>query len=110
MAPFHGNATPLAISDSAWKDLSAKVRGGVLRPGDPGFAALARPQNLRYQGIAPIAIARPRDAAETIAAIAWARATGTPMGLRSGGHSYPGCRTVAGPGPHTGRMRDVGQL
>jgi FAD/FMN-containing dehydrogenase len=110
IAPFHGDATPSAISESAWKDLSAKVKGGVLRPGDPGFAALARPQNLRYEGIAPIGIARPRDAAETIAAIAWARASGTPMALRSGGHSYAGCSTVAGLIIHTGRMRDVRHL
>ena len=110
VAPSHGHAKPLAISDSAWKDLSAKVSGGVLRPGDPGFAALARPQNLRYDGIAPAGIARPRDAAETIAAVAWARATGTPMVLRSGGHSYAGCSTLTGLVIHTGRMRDVRHL
>ena len=110
IAPSHGYARPLAISDAAWKDLSAKVSGGVLRPGDPGFAALARPQNLRYEGIAPAGIARPRDAAETIAAVAWARATGTPMVLRSGGHSYAGCSTLTGLVIHTGRMRDVRRL
>ena len=105
IAPSHGYT--FAISDAAWKDLAAKVSGGVLKPGDPGFAALARPQNLRYEGIAPIGIAKPRDAAETIAAIAWTRATGTPMVLRSGGHSYAGCSTSAGLIIHTGRMRDV---
>jgi FAD/FMN-containing dehydrogenase len=110
IAPSRGYAKSLAISRSAWKDLAAKVTGGVLRPGDPGFAALARPQNLRYQGVAPIGIARPRDAAETIAAIAWTRATGIPMVLRSGGHSYAGCSTVAGLIIHTGRMRDVRHL
>ena len=107
IAPSYGYAKPLAISDSARKDLAAKVSGGVLKPGDPGFAALARPQNLRYENIAPLGIARPRDAAETIAAVAWARATGTPMVLRSGGHSYAGCSTLTGLIIHTGRMRDV---
>jgi FAD/FMN-containing dehydrogenase len=111
IAPSYGYAKSFAISDAAWRDLSAKVSGGVLKAGDPGFAALARPQNLRYEGIAPIGIARPRDAAETIAAIAWTRATGIPMVLRSGGHSYAGCSTtLAGLIIHTGRMRDVRHL
>jgi len=107
VAPTFGDAKPSGISASAWKDLAAKVSGGVLKPGDPGFAALTRPQNLRYDRIIPIGVARPRDAAETVAAIAWARATGTPMVLRSGGHSYAGCSTVAGLVIHTGLMRDV---
>jgi FAD binding domain/Berberine and berberine like len=110
MAPRYGDAKPSAISASAWQDLAAKVKGGVLRPGDPGFAVLARPQNLRYDGIVPLGIARPRDAAETIAAVAWARATSVPMVLRSGGHSYAGCSTVAGLIIHTGRMREVRHL
>ncbi len=110
LAPSFGSAKPRAISAAAWKSLTAKVRGGVLRPGDPGFAALTRPQNLRYDGIIPLGVARPRDAAETVAAMSWARSGGIPIVLRSGGHSYAGCSTVPGLVIHTGRMRGVRHL
>ena len=110
LAPAIGDAKPPPISASAWKDLAAKVRGGVLKPDDPRFAAFTRPQNLRYDGISPLGVAMPRDAAETFAAIAWARASGVPMVLRSGGHSYAGCSIVAGLIIHTGRMRRVRHL
>jgi hypothetical protein len=51
------------VPDAAWKALAMKVKGGVLRPGDRGFSALTRPQNLRYESIVPLGVARPRDAA-----------------------------------------------
>ncbi len=110
LAPSVGDARPPAISAAAWNDLAAKVKGGVLTPGDRGFAALTRPQNLRYENIVPLGVVRPRDAGETMAAIAWARASGIPMVLRSGGHSYAGCSIVAGLVIHTGRMRAVRHL
>ena len=105
LKPSVSDAKPPRISASAWKNLADKVSGGVLRPGDRGFAALTRPQNLRYDGITPLGVARPRDAAETVAAIAWARASRIPMVLRSGGHSYAGCSVVDGLIVHTGLMR-----
>jgi hypothetical protein len=110
LAPSISDAKPPPISASAWKSLATNVRGGVLKPGDRGFAELTRPQNLRYDGITPLGVARPRDAAETFAAIAWARESGIPMVLRSGGHSYAGCSIVAGLIVHTGRMRGVRHL
>ncbi len=110
LAPSISGAKPPQPSASAWKNLADKVKGGVLKPGDRGFAALTRPQNLRYDDITPLAVARPRDAAETLAAIAWARESGIPMVLRSGGHSYAGCSVVAGLIVHTGLMRGVRHL
>jgi FAD/FMN-containing dehydrogenase len=110
LAPSINKAKPPQPSASAWKNLADKVKGGVLKPGDRGFAALTRPQNLRYDEITPLGVARPRDAAETLAAIAWAREAGIPMVLRSGGHSYAGCSVVAGLIVHTGLMRGVRHL
>ena len=110
LAPSISKAKPPHPSASAWKNLADKVKGGVVRPGDRGFGALTRPQNLRYDDITPLGVARPRDAAETLAAIAWARESGIPMVLRSGGHSYAGCSVVAGLIVHTGLMRGVRHL
>jgi FAD/FMN-containing dehydrogenase len=96
-----------AVSEQAWRALAAKVKGGVVRPGDHDFIALSRPQNLRYATEVPLGVARPRDAVETNAAIAWCREQGIPMVLRSGGHSYAGCSATTGLIIHTGLMRQV---
>jgi FAD/FMN-containing dehydrogenase len=103
-------STASKVSNAAWRDLAAKLPGGVIRQGDRDFVQLSRPQNLRYASIMPLGIARPRDAAETTAAINWAREVGIPMVLRSGGHSYAGCSTVAGLIIHMGLMRGVRHL
>src|ERR1700677_663904 len=84
IAPSLSSARPRPISAAAWRSLATKVTGGVLRPGARGFAALTRRQNLRYDGSIPLAVARPRDAAETCAAIPWARAHDIPWVPRSG--------------------------
>jgi hypothetical protein len=60
LAPSVSDAKPPQIPASAWKNLADKVRGGVLRPGDRGFAALTRPQNLRYDDITPLGVAASR--------------------------------------------------
>jgi FAD/FMN-containing dehydrogenase len=99
-----------AVSGSAWRALAGKVKGGVVRPGDRDFIALSRPQNLRYATEVPLGVARPRDAAETNAAIAWCREQQIPMVLRSGGHSYAGCSTTTGLVIHTGHMRRVRRI
>jgi FAD/FMN-containing dehydrogenase len=99
-----------AVSEQAWRALAAKVKGGVVRPGDHDFIALSRPQNLRYATEVPLGVARPRDAVETNAAIAWCREQGIPMVLRSGGHSYAGCSATTGLIIHTGLMRQVRRI
>ena len=99
-----------AVSEQAWRELTAKVKGGVVRPGDHEFIALTRPQNLRYATEVPLGVARPRDAVETNAAIAWCREQGIPMVLRSGGHSYAGCSATTGLIIHTGLMRRVHRI
>jgi FAD binding domain/Berberine and berberine like len=106
------------VSDDAWDKLARRVTGGVLRPGDPRFLALTRPENLRYYNPpaspdaapdpdAPFAAVRPHDAKEVAAAIQWARDAGCRMVPRSGGHSYAGCSTIPGLVIHAGAMRQV---
>lgn len=107
----------LNLPESAWKELAGKVSGGVIRPGDPRFLMLAKPENLRYfhpPGAngqpgedSPSAVVRPRNAREVSNVIKWAQKTGCPIVPRSGGHSYAGCSTAPGLVVHSGAMRDV---
>jgi FAD/FMN-containing dehydrogenase len=106
------------IGDKAWQTLAERMTGGVIRPPDPRFLLLTRPENLRYYNPpstpdgpadpdAPFAVVRPRDTKGVAAAILWAREFGCPMVPRSGGHSYAGCSTVPGLVIHAGAMRQV---
>lgn len=70
-----------------WKILARSISGPVLRPGDPGFAKLALPYNLREASIIPAGIARCRSANDVAQAIKWARKYHFPLVARSGGHS-----------------------
>jgi hypothetical protein len=106
------------IGDKAWEKLAGKITGGVLRPNDPRFVALTRPENLRYYNPppaagappdpdAPFAVVRPHNAKEVTDAVLWAQDASCPMVPRSGGHSYAGCSTIPGLVIHLGAMRQV---
>jgi len=105
------------ISDAAWNDLARQITGGVIRPPDPRFIVLTRPENLRFYDPpdtpdaidpnAPLAVVRPRDPKEVAAALMWAEHVGLPMVPRSGGHSYAACSTIPGLVIHAGAMRQV---
>jgi FAD/FMN-containing dehydrogenase len=67
--------------------LARSISGPVLRPGDPGFAELALPYNLRAASVTPAGIARCRSASDVATSIRWARRYHYPLVARSGGHS-----------------------
>ena len=85
------SATPAAtLSDAAWDDLAGRLSGQLLRPGDAMYPPATIINATRYMGVRPARIAvctSPEDAA---ACITWARGTGMPFAVRSGGHSYAG--------------------
>lgn len=81
---------------SAWTDLSRAVKGGVLRPEDPFFADICRPNNLRYGATLPAGIARCAGAQDVQACIAWVKQQAMPFAVRSGGHNYAGFSTTPG--------------
>ena len=83
-------------SDSAWRDLANRISGPVLRPGDPGFAAIALPNNLRYASIVPQGIARCASATDVAQAILWSQQNNIALVTRTGGHSYAGFSTTQG--------------
>jgi len=58
-----------------------------MRPGDPGFAAVALPYNLRAESVTPAGIARCLSVNDVASSIIWARQYGFPLIARSGGHS-----------------------
>ncbi|HEY8320488.1 MAG TPA: FAD-binding oxidoreductase [Candidatus Baltobacteraceae bacterium] len=91
-------ARPLlgAMPRLPWDALAKRLSGTVVRPGDAGFAAYARPNNLRYASRLPLGIARCRTARDVSASILWARENGVPLAARSGGHSYAGYSTTGG--------------
>lgn len=80
---------------SAWSDLAKQVSGGVLRPGDPFFADVCRPNNLRYD-LLPEGIARCVTTKDVQATIAWVKKMGLPFAVRSGGHNYAGYSATKG--------------
>jgi FAD/FMN-containing dehydrogenase len=75
--------------------LQQNIRGRVLALGQPGFSAAAHLFNPRFDHTVPSAVARPIDAVDVRDAVRYLVSKATPMGARSGGHSYAGYSTIA---------------
>lgn len=80
--------TPAFARPDSLRSLQRSIRGAVVRPGDPQYAALATPRNLRYAAMMPRAVVLCVDADDIARAIRWARDTGTAFAIRGGGHNY----------------------
>ena len=90
-------ATPVAVtSESAWNDLANRLDGRLLRDGDPMYAAATQINATRYAATRPAAIAVCASPDDAATCVGWARQTGTPFAVRSGGHSYAGFSTSPG--------------
>ena len=85
--------------------LQNAIRGHVLRPHDPGFAAAAHVFNTRFDHVLPQAVARPVDGADVRDAVRFTAARGVRIRARSGGHSYAGYSTLG-----NGIVLDLGRL
>jgi FAD/FMN-containing dehydrogenase len=83
-------------SARAWLELARRLSGPVLRPGDPGYAAIAQPNNLRFGSVLPWGIARCESADDVAQSVLWSREVGVPLAARGGGHSYAGYSTTRG--------------
>ncbi len=81
----------MTLDESAIIALRASFTGEVLRPTDPGFAQ-ARAGALWNGDITrqPALITRPTSIDDVAAAIAFARAQGSELSVRGGGHGYAG--------------------
>jgi FAD/FMN-containing dehydrogenase len=74
-------------------DLAGRLTGRVLTAGDDGYDA-ARGVMLGGTDPRPAVIARPVDDADVAAVVSYARETGQPLAVRSGGHSGAAYGTV----------------
>jgi FAD/FMN-containing dehydrogenase len=73
----------------AVRDLRGRTRGEVLEPGAEGYEAARAAYNAMATG-RPVAIIRPADLPDIVAAVSWAAESGLPIGVRGGGHSVAG--------------------
>jgi hypothetical protein len=90
-----------------WAALARRLRGPLLRPGDPGYLAASVPYNRRYAGILPGGVALCADVADVQTALRWARSNKVPFAARSGGHSYGGYSASRGLVISLARMNSV---
>ncbi|MFI5806630.1 FAD-binding oxidoreductase [Streptomyces sp. NPDC051561] len=79
-----------------WPALARTLDGPLLLPQSPDYASAHRLYNTRFDHLKPAAIAYVAHEADVRAALAYARATRTPVAIRNGGHSYAGWSSGTG--------------
>jgi FAD/FMN-containing dehydrogenase len=80
----------------ALEELARRLRGRLLLPGQPGYAAATQPANTRFDRIRPLAAAVCADEPDVATCIAWSCEHDIPAVARTGGHSYAGYSTTDG--------------
>ncbi|HEU4671262.1 MAG TPA: FAD-binding oxidoreductase [Candidatus Limnocylindrales bacterium] len=102
--------TRIGSSAGAASDIGAlrdRLNGELIVAGDAGYDEARRVYNAMIDHH-PVAIARPVDDRDVVAAVRFASAGGLPIAIRGGGHSVPGFGTVEnGLVIDLGRMRGV---
>ena len=71
------------------------LRGQLIAPDDPDYGAARQVWNGSIDR-RPAAIVRCADVADVVAAVRYARASGLPVAVRGGGHSFPGLSVADG--------------
>lgn len=82
--------------DPRLRSLARTFRGEIAVPGQALYARIRAPYNADYAAVRPLAVVRPRDAADVSRVVRWSAQTGVPIVARSGGHSYVGGSTSHG--------------
>src|SRR5439155_5408477 len=85
-----------AAGDPRVRALQNTLRGAVITRADPRYATARLAFDGLYDGIHPLAVAQPVDAADVAAVVRWAQRTGVHVVPRSGGHSYGGYSSTPG--------------
>src|SRR4051812_44358529 len=83
------------IAEDAIAGLTAVLRGEVIQPGSAGYDAARQVYNAMIDRY-PALIARCRDVADVMVAVAFAREHQLELAVRSGGHNGAGLGTVDG--------------
>ncbi|WP_328537995.1 FAD-binding oxidoreductase [Streptomyces sp. NBC_00344] len=79
---------PSAAAD--WTALGRGLDGKLVRPGDADYPAARQLYNTRFDGLKPAAVAYVAGDDDIRECLAYSRAHGVPVSIRSGGHSYAG--------------------
>ena len=82
--------------ETAWRELTAALEGEVVLPGSARYDEVRKPAIPRFHDVRPQAVVLCRTPADVAEAIAFARHSGIPLTVRSGGHDFAGRST--GPG------------
>lgn len=85
-----------------WNALRARLPGGLVLPGDSGYALASQSYNPRFDNHRPAAVARCTSVADVQRCVEVARNARLPIAARSGGHSYAGYST-----PDNGLVLDL---
>jgi FAD/FMN-containing dehydrogenase len=83
------------LDAAALTELERSFRGQLVRPSDPAYDEQRKVWNGSIDR-SPALIARCAGAADVIAAVRFARATGQVVAVRGGGHSFPGLSVCDG--------------
>ncbi len=97
----------MAPAAPALTRLAGELTGSLLLPDDPDFVSCRLPFLSRFAEVLPRAVVRCADTADVAAALAFARAGGLPVALRSGGNSFADRSSTDGLLIDLGDMRDL---
>ena len=92
------------LDPAAFRDLSGRFTGQLVRPGDPTYDEHRRVWNGSIDRT-PALIARCACISDVVGALKLARETGLPVAVRGGGHSFPGLSVCDG-----GLVIDLGPM
>ncbi len=79
-----------ALTASRWSSLQAAIAGEVVLPESRDYDSARKPAIARFHHVEPEAIVRCRTPGDVAEVIAFARMTGLPTAIRSGGHCFAG--------------------
>lgn len=97
LAPSAALAKPaLKLGPHGLRALARDFDGRLILPGEEGYALAAWPNNARYAGVLPQAVAMCANQKDVQRCIRWAGDSGLPFAIRSGGHNYAGFSTTSG--------------
>lgn len=89
------DGSPSQITEESLAELSARLRGELLKPSDPGYANVRAAFNAMHVDRPGLAV-RCAGTADVIAAVRFARDNGIEVAVRGGGHSIAGLSSSDG--------------
>ncbi len=82
------STTPPGPAD--WTALARGLHGTLVRPGDADYDTARHLYNTRFDNLRPAAVAYVGNTSDIADCLSFARRSGVPVSVRSGGHSYAG--------------------